>query len=161
MILGLMLAIGIWWVIQPFPNQATPVEPSDTAIYAPWISAAGGVLALISGTILLRRYLLVRNILSHGVPIRGTAEKVERFDTNSESNTKHSNTTTMQMTPTYVYYVSLRYTMRGLEHKVRLRLPHSPGTYRIKEGEAVELLALESAPHKPLIPAVYRYGLKA
>lgn len=154
MTLGLMLAIGIWWVIKPFPNQAPSVEPSDTVIYAPWISAGGGVLAALSGFALVRRYLLVRDILKHGVPIRGIAEVVEHYDTNS-----HNHTTKMQTTPTYAYYVTVRYTMRGLERKVRLRLPHSPGTYRIKEGCELDLLALESAPHRPLIREVYLHGL--
>lgn len=155
MTLGLMLAVGIWWVIQPAPNADPTLEPSDTVIYAPWISAAGGVLAALSGFILLRRYLLVRKILRHGVIIQGIAEEVERQDTNM-----HSNTTTMQTTPTYAYYVTVRYTVRGLERKVRFRLPHSPGTYRIKEGGEVDLLALESAPHRPLIREVYLYGLR-
>lgn len=157
MTLGLMLAIGIWWVIKPSPNQEPSTEPSDTVIYAPWISLGGGVLAALSGFILLRRYLLVRNILKHGVPVQGIAEVVDRHDTNMHSN---SHKTTLQTTPTYVYYVTVRYTMRGLERKVRLRLPHSPGTYRITEGGDVDLLALESAPHQPLIREVYLYGLR-
>lgn len=155
MALGLMLAIGIWWVIKPAPNAVPTLEPSDTVIYAPWISLGAGVLAALSGFILLRRYLLVRNILRHGVPIRGIAEVVERQDTNMHS----SNTTTMMTTPTYAYYVTVRYAMRSIERKVRFRLPHSPGTYRIKEGGEVDLLALESAPHRPLIREVYLYGL--
>ena len=45
---------------------------------------------------------------------------------------------------------------QGMEQKVCLRLPHSPGTYGIKAGGEVELLALEWAPQKPLIRAVYQ-----
>ena len=69
-----------------------------------------------------------------------------------------TNSTTMNTSATYVHYVSLRYDVHGDEQKVRLRLPHSPSAYDIKTGGEVDLLVLDSLPHKPhkpLIRAVY------
>ena len=86
----------------------------------------------------------------------GTAVVVDRYDTNSHSD---SDTAPMQFTPTYVYYVTLRYVVEGVKRKVRLRLPYSPGTYGIKEEGEVELFVLAEAPRKPLIRAVYLGGI--
>ena len=77
-------------------------------------------------------------------------EEVDRHDTNM-----HNNSTTMNTSATYVHYVNLRYDVHGDEQKVRLRLPHSPSTYDIKTGGEVDLLVLDSLPHKPLIRSVY------
>lgn len=152
MILGLMLAAGIWWVVQPPPNAAPSEELMMTTKYAPWISAGGVALAAIAGAVLILRYRLVRKILSRGVAVKGIVEVSDRHDTNMHSN---SSTDTMQTAPTYVYYVTIRYAMHGRERKVRLRLPFSPGTYGIKQDGEIDLLALDEAPDKPLIRAVY------
>lgn len=119
-------------------------------VYGPWGCLGGVVLAAVAGLILLQRYLRVKEILRHGATIRGTVEKADRFDTNM-----HSTTTRIQTTPTYVYYVTIRYAVHGIERKIRLRLPYSPSSYGLKEGGTVDLLALESAPHRPLIREVY------
>ena len=151
MIMGLMLAIGIWWVVKPMPNAVPTAELSTTALYAPWISAGVVVLAVFAGAVVVRRYLLVRKIHSHGVCIRGTVEAMDRHDTNM-----HSNTSRMETGATYVYYVTIRYAVHGIERTIRLRLPHSFGTYGIKEGGEVDLLVLEWMPQKPIIRAVYQ-----
>jgi hypothetical protein len=154
MILGLMLAAGMWWMMQPVATAVPQAEPPMEALYGPWVITGGLVLAALAGIVLLRRYLLVKKILGHGANIKGTVEVADRFDTNM-----HSNTDTIQTTPTYAYYVTIRYAVHGVERKVRLKLPHSPGTYGIKQGGEVDLLALDWMPHKPLIRAVYLGGV--
>jgi hypothetical protein len=152
MILGLMLAGGIWWVVRPFPNAPTPAYPSMTVQYAPWISAAGVTLAALAGLVVLGRYLLVKKIFSHGDVIKGTAVEVDRHDTNMHSDTR---TGSMRTTPTYVHYVTLNYDVHGDDYTVRQKLPHTPSTYGIKKGGEVALLVLEAMPRKPLIREVY------
>jgi hypothetical protein len=120
------------------------------------VAAGGLALTAVAWGVLARRYVLVRKILSQGTPIKGKAVVVDRYDTNSHSD---SDTAPMQFTPTYVYYVTLRYVVEGVERKVRLRLPYSPGTYGIKEEGEVELLVLAEAPRKPLIREVYLGGI--
>ncbi len=155
-VLGLMLAAGMWWMTQPIPNAGPQGEMTPEVEYAPWVAAAGLALTAVAWGVLARRYILVRKILSQGTPIKGTAVVVDRYDTNSHSD---SDTAPMQFTPTYVYYVTLRYVVEGVERKVRLRLPYSPGTYGIKEEGEVELLVLAEAPRKPLIREVYLGGI--
>ncbi len=154
--LGLMLAAGMWWMTRPIPNAGPQGEVTPEVEYAPWVAAAGLALTAVAWGVLARRYVLVRKILSQGTPIKGTAVVVDRYDMNSHSD---SDTAPMQFTPTYVYYVTLRYVVEGVERKVRLRLPYSPGTYGIKEEGEVELLVLAEAPRKPLIRAVYLGGI--
>jgi hypothetical protein len=154
MMLGLMLAAGIWWVIQPQPNAVPQTEPSVEVLYAPWISAGGGVLSILAGSYLVWRTLWVREVICHGSVVQGTAELTDVYDTNMRGSTSGS-TSTIRTRPTYVYYVTVRYDVRGGEHTVRVKLPFSPSTYGIKKGGKVDLLVLESAPHKPLIRAVY------
>lgn len=151
MIMGLMPAVGIWWVIKPFPNAVPPVSPSMEALYAPWISAGGIVLAALAGIVMTGRYLLVRKTFTNGESIKGTVEEVSRHDTNM-----HSNTSRMNTTPTYVHYVTIRYDLHGDDYKRRFKLPHSPSTYGIKKDSEVDLMVLESLPRKPLIRAVYQ-----
>ena len=150
MIMGLMLAVGIWWVIKPMPNAAPPVSPSLEALYAPWISAGGIILAALAGIVAAGRYLLVRKTFTSGETIKGTVEEVSRQDTNM-----HSNTNRMKTTPTYVHYVTIRYDLHGDDYKRRFKLPHSPSTYGIKKDGEVDLMVLESLPRSPLIRAVY------
>lgn len=149
MMLGLMLAGGIWWVIHPQPNAVVPVDP-DLVLSAPWISLGGAAVALLAGSIALWRYLVVRRILGEGEAIKGVVEATDRHDTNTRSNSS-----TIQTTPTYAYYVTIHYEVRGLERTVRLKLPHSPGTYGLKKDGDVDLLVLESKPYQPLIRAIY------
>jgi len=153
-ILGLMLAVGIWWVIEPQPNAAPQIEPSPEVLYAPWISAGGVVLAAVAGSYLVWRPLWLREVIRHGSVVTGTAETTDVYDTNMRGSTS-GNTNTIRTRPTYVYYVTVRYEVRGGEHTVRVKLPFSPFTYGIKKGGEVELMVLESAPHKPLVRAVY------
>lgn len=150
MISGLILAAGIWWVTQPVSTAVPPVEPPIEVIYGPWVCVGGVVFAALAGLVLMRRYLLVKEILCHGATIKGTVEEMDIYDTNM-----HSNTNRIQTTPTYAYYVSIRYDVRGFDRKVRFKLFHSPSTYGITKGGEVDLLVLDSAPHKPLIRVVY------
>lgn len=150
MTFGLMLAIGIGWMTYTAAPVQPPEEPAIEIQYGPWVAAVGGGLVVLGGLVLLRRYLLVKNILCHGVLLKGTVEAADRFDTNM-----HGNSHTIRTNPTYAYYVTIRYAMYGVERKVRVKLMHSPSTYGIKQDGEVDLLALESKPHRPLIRAVY------
>jgi len=150
MFMGLILAAGMWWMMQPMPNALPSATPSPEVRYAPWGIACGLALTVISAAVLIRRYLLVRRILSEGSLIRGTVELAERFDTNARSNKG-----TIQTSTTYVYCVTIRYAVHGIEHTIRRKLPHSFGAYGIKQGGGVDLLVLDDLPRQALIREVY------
>ncbi|MCB1091481.1 MAG: hypothetical protein KDL87_08115 [Verrucomicrobiae bacterium] len=147
---GLLIAVGIWWASRPMPNLPPPPEPSFESMYAPRIIVGGLVLSLIGGLFLLRRYLLVRKILTQGTPITGTAAVVDIFDTNQKSDSS-----TNKFSKTYAYYVTIRYEIHGTERKARFKLPHSPSTYGIRKDAEVALIVHDQAPKKPLIRALY------
>lgn len=149
-VMGLFLAAGIWWASRPMPNAVPLDEPSFETMYAPYVIAGGGVLAVIGALIFFQRYALVRKILSEGNSIQGTAFEVDIFETNQNS---HSSTN--RFAKTYAYYTSIRYELHGVERKARFKLLHSPSTFGIRKDGAVELLVLDQAPKKPLIRAVY------
>ncbi len=151
---GVMLVVGIWWITQPVPNALPQEVPPPEVAYRPWLVAAGVTLTALAGIVLLWRYLLIKKIICHGVTVKGTVDLVERFDTNSRSNKSR-----IQTTPTYAYYVTIRYTMHSRERKFRLKLLHSPGTYGMKQGEEVDLLALDWVPERVLIREVYLGGI--
>ena len=155
-IMGLMLAAGMWWMVQPIPNAVPQEEVPPEIAYAPWLAAGGLVVSAVSALVLVRRYLLVKKILGEGSAVKGTAVKVDRYDSNRDRN---SSTSTLQFTTSYVYYVTIRYEVQGVERKVRLKLLFSPGTYGIKEDGEVELLVLDAKPRKPLIRAMYLGGI--
>lgn len=148
--MGGLLSAGVWWMAETAAPVVPPNEPPIEIVYGPWVAAAGIGLAVLAGIVLLRRYLLVKEILRHGVSITGIVETADRFDTNT-----HSDTGTLKTTPTYAYYVTVRYTVDGFEQKVRVKLPHSPGTYGLKQDGDADLLVLNSMPHKPLIRPLY------
>lgn len=155
MVAGVILAAGIWWVAQPVPNALPAAEPSPEVVYGPWVCAGGLVFSALAGIVLIRRYLLVKEILSHGTVVKGAVEDIDYYVT-TRRNSNSSQTTT-----TRSYHVTLRYDVRGFDQKIRIKLLHSPSTYGIKKDGEVDLLVLDSAPHKPLIRAVYlgRTGL--
>lgn len=147
---GLVFAAGIWWMTRPVANAVPQAEQSPEVIYAPWVCAFGLVMSGVSAMVLTRRYLLIKAIVTRGSAIKGVVEKVEANDTNM-----HGNSDRIHTTPTYAYWVTLRYAVRGFDQSVRLRLPHSPSTYGMKEGGEVDLIVLDSAPKEPLIRELY------
>ena len=38
---GLVLAAGMWWMMQPVPNALPTEEPPPEVVYAPWVMLAG------------------------------------------------------------------------------------------------------------------------
>ncbi|MFN0199350.1 MAG: hypothetical protein ACKVT0_21580 [Planctomycetaceae bacterium] len=152
MVSGLILAAGIWWMIQPVSNAVPPEEPPIEVIYGPWVCVGGIAIAALAGIVLLRRYLLVKEILRHGTTIQGTVEETDVYDTNMRGNTSTIQSTRSR---TYAYYVSIRYAVHGFDRTVRIKLFMSPSTYGMKKGGEVDLIVLDSVPHKPLIRAVY------
>lgn len=149
---GLIFAAGIWWMTRPVAGATPLAEQPPEVMYAPWVCAFGLVLAGLSAIVFVRRYLFIKAVLSRGSAIKGVVEEVEAHDTNMHSNTSSH---TMRTTPTYAYYVTLGYAVRGFEQKVRLKLPHSASTYGMKQGGEVDLIVLDSAPKKPLIREMY------
>lgn len=148
--MGAMLAFAGWFMHQQAPAALPDAEQPIETVYAPWIGVAGITLALLAGLLVLRRYLLVRDILRNGDTIPGIADVVDVYDTNM-----HGDSHTIKTTPTYAYYVTIRYEVQGDARQARFKLLHSPSTYGIRKGEKVELLVLPSVPHKPLIRSVY------
>lgn len=149
MIGGLILAAGIWWMIQPVPNALPQAEPPPEVVYGPWVCVGGIVFSVLAGLVLIRRYQFVKEILTHGITVKGTVEDVDVYVAT------HRTTGSSTTTTTRSYHVTLRYEVQGLERKLRVKLFHSPGTYGLKKEGEVDLIVLESAAHKPLIRAVY------
>jgi hypothetical protein len=147
---GLILAAGIWWVTRPMPNVVPPAVTPPEITYAPVVIAGGLVWSVVAGLLLLRRYLLVKKILCHGVAIKGTVELVDTYDTNMKSDTSMN-----RFTPTYAHYVTIAYAVHGIGDKVRIKLPHSPSSYGMKKGGEVELFVLPAMSDKPLIRELY------
>lgn len=149
MIGGLILAAGIWWMIQPVPNALPQAEPPPEVVYGPWVCVGGIVFSVLAGIVLIRRYVFVKEILSHGIDVKGTVEDVDVYVAT------HRVTDSTRTRTTRSYHVTFRYEVQGFEQKVRVKLFHSPGTYGLKKDGEVDLIVLESAPHRPLIRAVY------
>lgn len=149
MMTGVILAAGIWWMIQPVPNALPVAEPPPEVVYGPWVCVGGLVFSALAGIVLIRRYLLLKEILNHGTAVKGTVEDIDYYvTTHRDSNSSRTSTTRS-------YYVTLRYDVRGFDQTIRIRLLHSPSTYGMKKDGEVDLLVLDSAPNKPLIRSVY------
>lgn len=148
--LGLMVVIGIWWAFQPATPVVSKEDAAFDAAFARYAQAGGAVLALVAGAIWIRRYLLVKKILTRGAIVPATVEEVDVFDTN-----RHSDSSRIRTTPTYAYYATVRYSMHGRERTARFKLLHSPSTYGLKKGGETDLMVLDAAPGTPLIRSVY------
>ena len=93
----------------------------------------------------------MKHILAHGAIIQGTVEDLEVISWRPDSD---SSTTTK---PAYrhSYYATLRYEVRGMERKARLKLPNSGFTFDLVKGRATDLIVLDERPNTPLIRSVY------
>jgi hypothetical protein len=152
----LFAAAGIKWATQPMPN-AIPIEKSPFDI---WIADLGPMVALIVATlaflILIRRYLLVRKILSQGTPIKGTVVEVDMYEREAPRSETRS---AFDVAKIRSYYTTIRYNCRGADRQIRLKLPFSPSTYKIAKDNEVDLILLDSAPKSPLIREMYLGGI--
>ena len=148
---GLMVAVGMWWASQPVAPVDPAAPPPPGAEEAPWIIAFGLILSAVASIVLMWRWLRVKRIFRHGAVIKGMVENLEvsSYTTDSDSNSSTKPTTR------HSYYITLRYTAAGAEHKVRLKLPNSGFTFGLMKGKETDLSVLDSAPDKPLIRAVY------
>ena len=149
---SLFAAFGIWWATQPVPS-VVKVEQSPMEIWAAqWGPTVAVVVSALAVLVLVRRWRWVREVLLHGTPIKGTVEEV---DVHSHE-AKHSETTpAFKRAQIRTYIAVVRYDWRGMEKTARLKLPNSPAVYEIYKGREIDLLALNSAPDKPLIRTVY------
>lgn len=138
------------------PN-AIPVEKSPFDI---WISDFGPMVALIVATlallVLVRRYLLVKKIISHGTAIKGTVAEVDIYEREAR---RSETSTAFNVAKIRSYYATIRYNCQGADHQVRLKLPFSPSTYKMAKDKEVDLIVLDSTPKKPLIREMYMGGI--
>lgn len=149
---SLFAAAGVWWATQPVPS-VVKVENSPlelwVAEWGPLVAIGVAALALV---VLVRRYLWVKQVLSHGITLKGTVEEVDVYARESSS----SDTTPAFRRPvTRTYYAIIRYTWQGVDKKVRIKLPNAPSVYQAFKGHEIDLILLDSAPDKPLIRVVY------
>jgi hypothetical protein len=149
---ALVAAAGIYWVAQPVPS-AVKVELSPLEEWVmQWGPAVALGVAALALFILVRRHAWLKNILTHGTPIKGTVEEVTTYEREAP---KSKNAPAFGGAKIRTYYTAIRYTWQGQENQVRFKLPFSPGTYQITKGGEVDLLILESNPRKPVIRKVY------
>ena len=150
---GLLFAIGIRWVTSPQPNAVVKVEHSPIEIWVmQWGSVIGLVVAALALLFLVRRFLWIKKVLSHGITIKGTVEDVDIYSREADT----SSTTPMFRRPKiYTYYALIRYSWQGVDRKVRFNLPYSPSTHNLFKGRDTELMVLASSPGRPLIRSVY------
>jgi hypothetical protein len=147
----LIVAAGFRWLAPPNPPPPD-VDLSFEIAMSKWVPVGAVVIAAIASFILVRRYLWVKQVLTHGTTIQGIVEDVDVY----EREASHSdNAPAFQRSIIRSYYPTIRYTVQGTERTVRLRLPLSPSVYQIFKGKETELVLLESAPDKPLLRAVY------
>jgi hypothetical protein len=146
---GVMVATGFWWLSQPVPNARVPVDVSMEKKVPP-IALAVAALALVAAS---WRYLQVRKIFTEGTLIRGVVEdlEVETWQTSANMDQSHGSNSRTERS----HYATIRYTARGLERKVRQKLPNSGFTFGLKKGGEVELMVTDSQPERPFIRAVY------
>jgi len=150
---GLAAAAGFWWFTRPMPNA----DPSITAgaeftlfAKAPPFALAVSALALIAAA---WRYLSVKAVFTRGETVQGTVVelKTDTWETTANRDQSHGiNKITRRS-----YFATIRYTVRGEERTVRLRLPHSASHYGMKQGGPVDLMVLDSSPGRPFVRAVY------
>lgn len=149
---GLMVLAGMWWISQPQPNVAVVRSPEDLAFDAQLIVVGkliGVALVVVSALVLVWRYLWVKKVLTSGITVKGTVEKLENaaFRTNEGSVSK----------PAYrhVYWATVRYAVHGMEQEVCIKLPNSGFTFGLVQGRETDLIVLDTSPRKPLIRAIY------
>lgn len=148
---ALFAAAGFYWISQPVPNAVKlEVSPFETAVMQ-WGPAVAMTVAAIALVILVRRHAWLKNILTHGTPIKGTVEEVTTYEREAP---KSDNAPAFGGAKIRTYYTTIRYAWQGSENQVRFKLPFSPGTYQITKGGEVDLLILDSS-GKPVIRKVY------
>lgn len=153
---ALVAAAGFYWVSQPV-NAMVKVENSPLEEWVmQWGPAAALGVAALALLILVRRHAWLKNILTHGTPIKGTVEDVTIYEREAP---KRENSPAFKTTKIRTYYTVIRYAWKGVENQVRFKLPFSPSTYQITKGGDVDLLILESNPKKPVIRKVYLSGV--
>ncbi len=154
---GLFAAALTWWFTRPVPNAAFP--PTEefllVARYGPLVALGLAGLGLIA---VAARYLRIRSLFTRGQTIPGTVVdlKTNTWETTANRDQSHGTNKTTNRS----YFATVRYTIRGEEHTVTLRLPHAADHYGMKSGGPVELQVLESSPRKPLVRAVYLEKVK-
>lgn len=150
---GFMLMVAVGFLLVTPPNPPPPgVDLSFEIAMSKWVPVGAFTVAAVAALILLRRYLWVKKVLTEGTTIKGKVEDMEVY----EREANHSDTTPAFQRPTIrSYYAVIRYTWKGEDKKVSLKLPNSPSVYGTFKGHEVDLIILDSAPNKPLIRNIY------
>lgn len=149
-IFGILAAVGIQWANQPVPGQ----PPSAVSLEAStaWLASLGGlVFSAICAFFMIRRYLLVKKILSQGTVIKGMLDDISVHATETNSNDENRTKANYR----HSYHAHISYHFLGEDRKVRVKLPFSGFVLGLKKGQETELVVLESLPKRPLIRSVY------
>ncbi|TLD68324.1 hypothetical protein FEM03_23260 [Phragmitibacter flavus] len=151
----MLLAAGIQWAPHPHPNMPADMPVPENVAFdmslVPYITMGGFVLSALALLFLVRRYLLVKKILTHGETVKGMVESLDVHLRENESDTDTPSTTTYSRS----YYVRLSYSWRGADQKIKLKIPNSGFVFGLVKGRETDLMILESKPKKPLIKSVY------
>ena len=148
----LFAAAGIKWATQPV-ESVVKVDHSPLEDWiAQWWPAVALCIAALATLVLVRRYQWIKRVLSSGIKIKGCLEDTDVY---TRENSHSDNAPAFQRSYTRTYYVTITYEWKGVEKRIRRRLPNSPSTYQITKDIGVDLIILDSAPDRPLIGAVY------
>lgn len=147
-----VVTFGFIW-LAPSGPPPPGVDLSFEIAMAKWVPLAALAIAALALIFLARRYLWVKEVLTHGVPIKGT---VEDLDVYAREASHSDNAPAFQRSYIRTYYAIIHYDWNGQPKKARIKLPGSPVVYQISKGKVIDLIALDSAPDQPLIRAVYQ-----
>lgn len=150
---AMMVAAGFWWLGRPMPNVPPSVDLTFDRAMAERIPPVALAVGVLASLIAAWRWLRIRKVFTEGVLVQGKVveTKTDVWETTANRDQSHGiNKETRRS-----YYITFSYKMLGAEHTVRQKLPHSASTYGLKQGGEVDLMVLDSRPHKPFIRAVY------
>ena len=148
----LFAAGGIKWATQPV-ESVVKVELSPMEIWiAQWGPIVAICIAVLALVVMVRRHHWIKKVLSMGTRIKGTLESTDVY---KRENSHSDNAPAFERSYTRTYYVTISYAWKGVEKRIRCRLPNSPFTYQITKDDGVDLMVLDSAQDRPLIRNVY------
>jgi hypothetical protein len=147
----LLVAAGFHWLAPP-ESPLPGVDLSFEIAMSKWVPAGALLIVVVALIVLVRRHRWVTAVLTHGIVSKGIIEDVNLYAREAR---QRETTPAFQRVIIRSYYATIRYTWRGIDKQVCLKLPSSPSVYGAFKGRELDLMILESAPGKPLIRAVY------